>query len=147
MSAKSVARLKELCYIVPKQIRSISDQDILCKSVPGKWSKLEILGHLVDSATNNHHRLIRSRLEEVPIITYNGDDWVRIQNYQEMDREHVLILWQMYNLHMANVMTGVNSEDLQKEVLVNEDAKVTLAFLIDDYVDHLEHHLKQILTS
>ena len=68
-------------------------------------------------------------------------------NYQEMDREHVLILWQMYNLHMANVMTGVNSEDLQKEVLVNEDAKVTLAFLIDDYVDHLEHHLKQILTS
>ena len=86
MSAKSVARLKELCYIVPKQIRIISDQDLLYKRAPGKWSKLEILGHLVDSATNNHHRLIRSRLEEVPSITYNGDDWVRIQNYQEMGR-------------------------------------------------------------
>ena len=147
MSAKSIARLKELCYIVPKQIRIISDQDLLYKSALGKWSKLEILGHLVDSATNNHHRLIRSRLEEVPSITYNGDDWVRIQNYQEMGREHVLILWQTYNLHMANVMSGVINDDLQKEVLVNDGERVNLAFLIDDYVAHLEHHLKQILTS
>ncbi|HVI48617.1 MAG TPA: DinB family protein [Chitinophaga sp.] len=138
-------RLALLCREVPVKIREISDEDFHYKR-PGKWSKKEILGHLIDSATNNHHRFVRARVEEQPPrVFYDPDDWVDVQQYQQEDRELVLLLWETYNRHLVLLINGMREEDLAKGCATKDGSGLlSLHFLVTDYLIHLEHHLKQI---
>lgn len=142
-----VKRLLYLCDTIPAKIRLIPDAELITPRAAGKWSKQQILGHLVDSATNNHHRFIRARLETVPVITYNGDFWVNAQHYQEMDRAQLLLFWEYYNRHLAVIISVIKEEDLQKTCNNGDPAPHTLQFLIEDYVRHLEHHLMQLIPT
>ena len=70
-----VDRLQYLCDAIPSLIKQIPEQEFSHKSAPGKWSKKEILGHLIDSATNNHQRFVRAQFEDTPFIIYDQDNW------------------------------------------------------------------------
>jgi hypothetical protein len=72
---------------------------------PGKWSPKEIIGHLIDSASNNHGRFVRAQLQDDLIFDgYEQAEWVRVEAYQERKWVDLVRLWQAFNHHLANVM-------------------------------------------
>jgi hypothetical protein len=146
MAVQHVAQqLLHLCDIIPDRIRSIPDADFTARRAPGKWSKKEILGHLVDSASNNHQRFVRGRVENLPTIAYDGDAWVSAQQYQQQDRQLILQLWETYNRHLAAIIRVIPEDDLLKCCKYGDGTVLPLQFLIEDYLHHMEHHLKQII--
>jgi hypothetical protein len=143
MVTQSIQRLEELCHIIPPLLQNISPEEFRQKPSPNKWSKQEELGHLIDSATNNHQRFIRVQFEDMPTIIYIQDQWVRLNHYNELPMADVMELWRRYNLHLAEVAKRIPVESLSRLCHTGGEP-VTLEFLIDDYVVHQEHHLRHI---
>lgn len=123
---------------------------------PGKWSAREIIGHLIDSAANNHARFVRAQLE--PHLEFDGyeqDGWVEVQRYADAPWRELIALWSAYNLHLARILEVIPDEvgrtprarHSLAEIAsrpVSASAPSTLQFLAEDYVFHLEHHLRQV---
>ena len=103
-----------------------------------KWSKKEILGHLIDSATNNHQRFVRAQYTNPLILPkYEQDDWVRLQAYQDCDWKFLVSLWTNYNRHLAHVISRVGDDYLAVQCKIGSYDPATLEFIITDYLDHL----------
>jgi len=144
MVDQSLKRLKYLCDIIPPLLENISEKEFHEKPDPAKWSKKQILGHLIDSATNNHQRFVRCQFEERPFITYNQDKWNEASYYQQMESRHLIRFWQAYNHHLLKLITLIPNENLHRTCQTAVGNEVTLEFLITDYVVHLEYHLRQL---
>ena len=124
---------------------------------PGKWSPQQTLGHLIDSAANNHRRFVTLQsATDLVFDGYEGEEWVRVQAYDEADWRMLVELWRAYNRHLAHVVSRMAAGDLTRPRtphvldrlawrLVPADEPATLEYLVRDYVGHLEHHLAQIL--
>jgi hypothetical protein len=145
MVQQSLSRLEYLCSNIPAKLIALTEDEFSKKPAPEKWSKKEILGHLIDSATNNHHRFVRAQFEDKPLIKYYADDWVNASQYQLMPTRHMVYFWQMYNLHIALLIKQMPEAMMEKECNDGDPVPHTLAWLFDDYVVHLEHHLRQIV--
>jgi hypothetical protein len=111
-----------------------------------RWSKKEILGHLIDSAQNNLRRFIVTQYEPNNRIVYYQDDWVRLQNYQQMEVENIILLWKLLNQQIITVINNMPPEKLLNtcDTGKSKEELYRLGFLIDDYVVHLRHHISQI---
>ena len=145
MVTESITRLEYLCQIIPPLLLKIKELDFAQRPSPGKWSIKETLDHLIDSATNNHHRFVRAQFEDKPLITYNADDWVAASHYQTMPMTHMTSFWQLYNLHLAELIRQLPADVLKRECESGDESPHTLAWLFDDYVVHLEHHLGEMV--
>lgn len=145
MSAIAIERLHYLLEHIPQRLRAIDEEEFCRKESPGKWSKKEILGHLTDSATNNHHRFIRACYEHNPLIVYEQDEWNRLSFHQTMSSSHVVNFWELYNRHLLHILVFMEEKNLSRTCLTNGTEPKTVEWLVNDYVRHLEHHLKQIL--
>ncbi|MCJ8014549.1 DinB family protein [Paenibacillus sp. KQZ6P-2] len=141
-----IDRLNHWIARVPERFSVLSETEVSLRPQPHKWSKKEILGHLCDSALNNLQRFIRAQYEEQPqtVIKYAQDEWVRLMGYQELPLEHVLSLWVSLNTQVAAIIKNIPEEKLQSTYPFSDGKHVTLEWMIRDYVDHLEHHLRQI---
>lgn len=125
-------------------LSAISEAAAAHKPNPNKWSKKEILGHLIDSAANNHQRLVRLQLQpELTLPGYDQDNWVRLNGYQQKPWNDIVSLWSAYNRHLATVIESLDDTALG-HVWHSPEGDVTLEFIATDYVRHLLHHLKQI---
>jgi DinB superfamily len=124
-------------------LRSIGQEVFHFKPSPAKWSKKEILGHLVDSAQNNIRRFIVAQYEDRPKIVYNQDRWVAITNYQQYQLADLIDLWYQLNKHICQVLTFMPVE-VSKRQVQTEDLH-DLRWLAEDYIRHLLHHLHQVL--
>ena len=108
----------------------------------GGWSRKQIIGHLIDSAANNHQRFVLLMLNrQVNHPGYEQDGWVTSQRYQERPWNELLALWSAYNAHLAHLIRSVPQSALANECRIAGGDPVTLDFLMRDYVVHLEHHL------
>jgi hypothetical protein len=150
----------ELCEVVESvyfELLALTGNQSAQRPAPGKWSPREIIGHLIDSASVNHQRFVRAQFQDDLIFPpYDGDEWVRVQRYQDGDWEELLTLWRGYNLHLARVMAAV-PEDVGKRKRVKhnlneiawqtvpEGEATTLDYLMRDYVGHMKNHLRQII--
>lgn len=126
------------------------------RPAPDKWSVQEILGHLVDSAANNHGRFVRAHFtDDLVFPGYAQDAWVAAQGYADAPWEELVALWLTYNRHLARVMRrvprDVASQERRRHNLheiawraVPADRPATLDYFMADYVGHLRHHLRQI---
>ncbi|HEY7751971.1 MAG TPA: hypothetical protein VH917_06730 [Ignavibacteriaceae bacterium] len=141
-------RLQENINKISSDFLKYSEEELRKKPAPNKWSKKEILGHLIDSAANNHHRFIRSQFESEPfkVFPYEQEHWVRIQNYNELDSKFIVEMWKIYNLHLKNIIADYPEGRLKMkcESTDNREIAENLFLLIKDYVDHMDHHFKQI---
>ncbi len=111
----------------------------------GKWTRLEILGHLIDSAVNNHQRIVRALADGG--VTWPGYDqvaMVRVQGYGRLEPALVTGLWEHLNLFLAEVVERIPAEREEAVCVIGGDAPVTLGYLVTDYVAHLRHHLRQM---
>jgi len=129
---------------VPK-LRSLSEGEVMRGRGAGKWVKKEILGHLIDSAVNNHQRFVRAQMTERLVWPgYEQDHWVAAQNYRERPWTEIVGLWEQMNRHLAHVMANVPPARLDTKCVIGDREPVTLEWLMSDYVRHLRHHLDQI---
>lgn len=109
-----------------------------------KWSPKQIIGHLIDSAANNHQRFVRLQIEpDLHMPGYKQEEWVSVQCYAVMPWLQALETWRAFNQHLAYVIHQVRPEYLG-HVWHFEEGPLTLGFLIEDYIAHLRHHLKQL---
>ena len=139
-----------------KELRAISDSDSARRPGPGKWSAREVLGHLIDSAANNHARFVRGAIEEDLVFPgYDQNEWVRVQDYQNRSWTDLIDLWVSYNLHLSRVIAAIPAEAMTRSrskhnfdqiawKLVPATQPTTLEYFVRDYVAHMKHHLKQI---
>jgi hypothetical protein len=120
--------------------------DFSYKPSAEKWSKKEILGHLVDSAMNNTRRFTESQFSKTPytILAYNQDELVKINKYQDKNIEELFNLWFILNKHIVYIIKDISEENLKIEINLYDVSIASLEFLIEDYIDHMKHHLKQI---
>ena len=136
---------------------AISDQVSATPVGTGNWCPRQIIGHLIDSAANNHRRFVTGQFQDDLIFSgYDGDKWVDAQQYKSADWVELVELWKAYNQHLSRVMSlapdGVRLEPRHKHNFdeiasrpVPAEQSTTLDYLMEDYVVHLKHHLRQIL--
>ncbi len=138
--------LQQVLESAPARLVDIGEEDA-ARPAPGGWSKKQILGHLIDSAGNNHQRFVRAQfttLLEFP--PYEQDAWVAAQSYATEPWPDLVNLWLLLNRHLVHVMRATPEECLTHGCSIGGKDPVILAFLMEDYVRHLEHHLEQIFT-
>lgn len=131
---------------LPSRIITLSEFDLVARPQPYKWSKKEILGHLCDSALNNLQRFVRAQYEDRPykVIKYAQNQWVELMDYQNLPIDHILNLWVSLNKQIVEVIAKIPEDKLQNSCEIGEGQTVTLEWIIKDYIDHMEHHFKQI---
>ena len=151
-----VIELRETVEKATPRLLAIGNQIESEPAEPGRWSRREIIGHLIDSAANNHRRFVLGQLEDnLDFPGYRQEEWVKVQRYAEAPWEELVDLWQSYNLHLARVMDAVSEEIREKEHRIHsfkeiawqmpdEGKPATLDYLMRDYVGHLKNHLVQI---
>lgn len=141
------------------RLRNIPEKQSGQKNSPDDWSAKETIGHLIDSAANNHQRFVRAQFTDDLVFSgYEQDQWVSSQKYQDESWSEVIKLWSSYNLHLVhiasaipeNVLTRPRSRHSLDQIafnLVDKNDPATLEYLIRDYLDHLRHHLNQIFAE
>ncbi|WP_312171191.1 DinB family protein [Chryseobacterium sp.] len=135
--------------IVDEQLlrfEEIYEEDWSHKTSPENWSKKEILGHLCDSAMANLRKFVITQYKENENIVYDQDFWVKAQNYQNTPTLDIIALWKLLNYQIVRIVENMQDEALQKtcDMTKTKPQIFTLEFIINDYISHLQHHLKAI---
>jgi hypothetical protein len=130
-------------------LRAISDAEFSAKPRQDKWSKKEVIGHLIDSAHNNLRRFISARSEDRPKIIYEQDFWVEANGYQSATKEDVITLWRLINERICAVLAAIPSSKYNAECDTGKGQPQyrTLEFLAADYVKHMKHHMNQVIAG
>lgn len=147
---------RETIETAEKRLLSISEQQSQISRAEGKWSPKEIIGHLIDSAANNHQRFVRAQFsDELTFSGYEQEEWVRVQGYNQELWQQLVQLWKHYNLHLLHLMALVpesartkprtlHNLDLIAWQTIAKSDTVTLEYFMRDYVAHMKNHLSQI---
>lgn len=146
---KTVARqLKQLVDSARSELLAIPEEKTSEKAYAHKWCLKEILGHLIDSAANNHQRIVRMQeVASLGTFTYTQQHWVDSQRYIDERWVDVVEFWYCYNVHLAHVIAHVDPATLNNVCDMGYAEPATLKFVIEDYVRHVQHHLDQILSG
>jgi hypothetical protein len=122
---------------------TLSNADASIPEREGKWCAKEVIGHLIDSATNNLARIVRMQIAPENLPGYAQESWVRIQHYREREWAEVLALWFALNEHLVWTIRHVPPRVLPNQATVAGNP-ITLGFLIEDYIAHMQHHLRNL---
>lgn len=156
MTNDLVTEFEEALRDAEPRLRALTEAKAGHKPHPNKWSPKEILGHLIDSACNNHRRFVVAQLEADLVFSgYKQEEWVSLQRYQEAEWAELVGLFMAYNQHLARIVSAIPREVLRRQRTrhnlhqiawrtIPESKPTTLEYFIRDYVGHLKHHLEQI---
>jgi len=133
---------------IPEELNRMTEKELNHRPMPHKWSKKEILGHLCDSALNNMNRFIKIQYEEHPYViqSYNQDQWVLVQNYQERPLDEIVNLFCALNKQIIHIIKNTPNDRLSNLCDIGNNQLKSMEWLIKDYLEHMEHHINnQIL--
>lgn len=147
MTTIAAALRDEIGATLPR-LTALSESQVSADRGPGKWVRKEILGHLIDSAANNHQRFVRAPLSAAFVGPgYDQRHWVVVHAYRHRPWRELVELWAALNLHVAHAIEGVPEGRLATPCTIGHDAPATLEWVMHDYLRHMRHHLDQILES
>jgi len=142
---QGLIKLRALLNEVPPRLSKLPLSQVELKPSPVKWSPKEELGHLLDSAANNHQRIVRTQLEDEPKMpSYDGNAWVKLHKYQHRDWPEMIELWHALNQQLLAAAEAVPDPAWPRTCTIADSLPLTLKFVFEDYVDHMVHHLKHI---
>jgi hypothetical protein len=137
--------LRDLLQRVPGRLENLSKDTVERKPTPSNWSPKEELGHLLDSAANNHQRIVRAQFEDHPAMPgYEQNRWVAVHAYQRRDWSELIEVWQAINRQLLAAAEAVPDSAWSRTLTVAGSEPLTLQFVFDDYVTHMMHHLQHI---
>ena len=139
----TIRQLEQIVIDYTPQLQQLSETELSFKPAPAKWSRKEVLGHLIDSAQTNIRRFVIAQYEDKPKIVYAQDNWVIAANYQNYHPADLIALWGLLNKHICIVLKNMPDGGEEKEVLTQE--LHTIEWLAADYNKHLLHHLHVLL--
>lgn len=154
--AQFLAGFRETILDATARLKYLSQEESRRETSPDDWAPIEILGHLVDSAANNHQRFVRAQFtDDLVFPGYDQDGWVNVQKYRDASWSDLIQLWSSYNLHLLHLISVIPADILTKSrtkhsldqiafETVNSAEPATLEYFVRDYVDHMRHHLNQI---
>lgn len=138
-------RLLSVIEAAEPRLRQITAAESAKPLLNGGWSRKQVLGHLIDSASNNHQRFVRAALQpSLEFPRYDQDGNVRVQAPQDADWLLLISLWAAYNRYLAHIIARLPASKLETICKIGDGQPVTLSFVASDYVTHLLHHLHQI---
>lgn len=138
-------KLRSTVAAAEPRLRQISATESGRPLKPGGWSSKQILGHLIDSASNNHQRFVRAAQQDsLDFPGYDQEGNVRLQAPQDAEWELLVSLWASYNRYLAHVIERLPADKLDTVCRIGSGKPVTLGFLSTDYLTHMVHHLRQI---
>jgi predicted nucleotidyltransferase component of viral defense system len=124
-------------------LQSLDETTLAYKSSPEKWSKKEIIGHLIDSAQCNIRRFVVAQYEENPRIVYDQEKWVTIAAYQHWNARDLIDLWHLLNKQIVEILKRISPVRAKRQCQTEE--LHAIEWLAQDYLKHLTHHLHQVL--
>jgi len=142
--------LTEIVQRYAAKFSAIPDVDLVAKPNPVKWSRQEVIGHMIDSAQNNLRRFIISQYEpDPPHVVYAQDFWVSANQYNSMSKQDVIQLWRLLNERICAVWRQMPEEHADKLCNTSRTGTslVTVRWLAQDYVLHLKHHINQVIAD
>lgn len=114
------------------------------KSSADVWSAKQVIGHLLDSANINLHRFVRCTYEQNFKLTYDQNQWVEVQHYQNAKTDDLLVMWRMLNRQISRVLENYPDKAWQNTCDTG-NGPVTVAYIANDYIEHMSNHLRQII--
>jgi DinB superfamily len=137
--------LRDLLQQAPARLAKIPEDKVESKPAPSTWSPKEELGHLLDSAANNHQRIVRAQFEDkLAMPGYEQNRWVAANAYQRRDWKELIEVWQALNRQLLAAAEAVPDAAWSHTLTVAGSEAMTLQFVFDDYVAHMLHHLQHI---
>jgi nitroreductase len=141
----SIAQLRFALMVVPGRLAAMARERVAAKRSPQSWSAKQELGHLIDSAANNHQRVARAQLENnLELPGYDGDRWVALHDYQNREWIDLIDLWRAGNAQLLAAAEAAPPAAWAHTLTVGGSEPMTLGFVLDDYVRHMTHHLRHI---
>ena len=141
---QALQSLRKLLDSLPARLDAMPDHAVSAK-LKGKWSVKEELGHLLDSAANNHQRIVRAQLEDNPALPqYDGDQWVALHAYQTRDWHELASLWKALNWQLLAAAEAVPDKAWSRTCTLGGSEPLTLQFVFEDYLKHMRHHLRHM---
>lgn len=129
-------------------LRVITELEATEAYKPDAWTRKQVLGHLIDSAINNHVRFVMAALDgEYSGPAYHAQGWVAMHDYANMLWSDLIVLWKAHNELLTRVVRQVPEDKLTAECRIGSDQPVTLRYVIEDYLHHLEEHITEITES
>jgi hypothetical protein len=142
---QSLLLLRALIDRLPARLTNLSADQVQRKASSSEWSRKEELGHLLDSAANNHQRIVRTQLEDNPAMPgYDGAQWVILHRYQDRDWAALVAIWADLNRQLLAAAEAVPDSAWSRTCTIADSAPLTLKFVFDDYLDHMRHHLRHM---
>lgn len=141
-----IKRFKEIVDSFHNDLLKVQDEITNVKLADDKWSLGEIIGHLIDSASNNHQRFVRLQYDDLlSLPAYDGEKWVKTQRYINMKWSVLVPLWYNYNCLLLNIIENADVKAFDNVWVKGEDA-LPLKHLMNDYYKHLELHIEHFKT-
>lgn len=141
---RAIEKLSLLIAVAPVRLKAIGEEQAAVKAAPDSWSKKQELGHLIDSASNNHQRVVRAQAESGLIMPgYDGDRWVELHGYQDREWHELIDLWSAGNKQLLAAAQSASDESWPNAVTVSGEEQ-TAGFVMSDYVRHMAQHLRHI---
>lgn len=137
--------MRNILEVVPGRLAKLSGDAVESKPAPSKWSAKEELGHLLDSAANNHQRIVRAQFDDSPAMPgYEQNRWVAVHAYHRRDWKELIEIWQAINRQLLAAAEAVPTASWSRTLSVAGSQPLTLRFVFEDYLVHMLHHLQHI---
>jgi hypothetical protein len=156
VAARCAADLRAAVDDAEARLRAIDEEASGRRPAPDTWSPREVIGHLVDSASNNHRRFVMGQVQEdLQFPGYDQNVWVSVQRYREAPWANLVSLWASFNRHLAFIIESAPDDVLLRPRAAHNLPEIgwhppaasepaTLAHIVRDYIAHLRHHLAQL---